>query len=109
MLALEFFMLREMLSPFGWHLFVTLTLLAEARHDGCSVFLQVLDSEQDQDLVEQEANPQDIEDLFDELENLSESDPEVDTISVLSTPKPKLRWVGEAMVLETDHPFESLG
>ena len=55
---------------------------------------EVLDSEQDQDPADQECNPQaDIEDLFDELENLSESDPEMDTISVLSTPKPKLRWV----------------
>ncbi len=52
---------------------------------------EVLDSEQDQDIAEREANQQDIEDLFDELENLSESDPELDTISVLSTPKPKLR------------------
>ncbi|KAK2170730.1 hypothetical protein LSH36_1g24001 [Paralvinella palmiformis] len=52
---------------------------------------EVLDSEQDQELVDPETNPQDIEDLFDELENLSESDPDIDTISVLSTPKPKLR------------------
>ena len=53
---------------------------------------EVLDSEQDQDPIDQEG-PQaaDIEDLFDELENLSESDPEMDTISVRSTPKPKLR------------------
>ena len=56
-----------------------------------AVSSQVLDSEQDQELVDQEANPQDIEDLFDELENLSDSDPDIDTISVLSTPKPKLR------------------
>ena len=34
---------------------------------------------------------QEIEDLFDELEDLSDSGPEMDTISVLSTPKPKLR------------------
>ena len=39
------------------------------------------------------ANQQEIEDLFDELEDLSDSGPDMDTISVLSTPKPKLRWV----------------
>lgn len=32
-----------------------------------------------------------IEDLFDELENYSDSGPEVDTISITSTPKPSLR------------------
>lgn len=37
------------------------------------------------------ANSGELEELFDELENLSDSDPDVDTISVLSTPKPKLR------------------
>ena len=52
-----------------------------------------MDSEQDQDVGDPDTNPQDIEDLFDELENLSESDQEMDTISVLSTPKPKLRCV----------------
>ena len=54
---------------------------------------EVLDSEQDPDESVQGGvhNQEDLEDLFDELENLSESDPEMDTISVLSTPKPKLR------------------
>lgn len=32
-----------------------------------------------------------IEELFDELEDLSDSGPEVDTMSVSSTPKPSLR------------------
>ena len=50
------------------------------------------DSEQDPDLaVHDVANQQEIEDLFDELEDLSDSGPDMDTISVLSTPKPKLR------------------
>ena len=39
----------------------------------------------------QSHNQEELEELFDELENLSDSDPELDTISVLSTPKPKLR------------------
>ena len=51
-----------------------------------------MDSEQDPDMVEQGGASADIEALFEELENLSDSDPEVDTISVLSTPKPKIRW-----------------
>lgn len=33
----------------------------------------------------------DIEDLIDELEDLSDSGPEMDTLSVTSTPKPSLR------------------
>lgn len=33
----------------------------------------------------------DIEDLFEELEDLSDSGPEVDTMSISSTPKPSLR------------------
>ncbi|CAC5390320.1 PACS2 [Mytilus coruscus] len=40
------------------------------------------------------ANPDasvDIDDLFDELEDLSDSGPELDTVSVMSTPKPRLR------------------
>ncbi len=52
----------------------------------------MLDSEQDQELGDQDSHPQEIEDLFDELEDLSDSGPEMDTISVLSTPKPKLRY-----------------
>lgn len=33
----------------------------------------------------------DIEDLFEELEDLSDSGPEMDTMSISSTPKPSLR------------------
>ncbi len=66
------------------------TLIAEQRMSCVDLFLQ--DSEQDPDLAVQDvANQQEIEDLFDELEDLSDSGPEMDTISVLSTPKPKLR------------------
>ncbi|XP_018904006.1 phosphofurin acidic cluster sorting protein 2 isoform X2 [Bemisia tabaci] len=36
-------------------------------------------------------DPADIEDLFEELEDLSDSGPEVDTMSITSTPKPSLR------------------
>lgn len=38
-----------------------------------------------------EMDPGDIEDLIDELEDLSDSGPEMDTLSVTSTPKPALR------------------
>lgn len=53
--------------------------------------LQVLDSEPDQELVDTDQNPQDIDDLFEELDNLSDSEPDLDTLSVISTPKPSLR------------------
>jgi len=36
-------------------------------------------------------DPTDIADLFDELEELSDSGPEMDTMSISSTPKPSLR------------------
>uniref|UniRef100_A0A1B6L4B2 Phosphofurin acidic cluster sorting protein 2 n=1 Tax=Graphocephala atropunctata TaxID=36148 RepID=A0A1B6L4B2_9HEMI len=36
-------------------------------------------------------DPADIEDLFEELEDMSDSGPEVDTMSISSTPKPSLR------------------
>ena len=36
-------------------------------------------------------DPADIEDLFDQLEDLSDSGPEVDTVSIGSTPKPSLK------------------
>jgi len=51
---------------------------------------QVLESAV-QDLGDHESNPHYVEDLFDDVENLSESDPDIDTISVHSTPKPRLR------------------
>ena len=55
------------------------------------IFLQVLDSEHDQDLADADANNQEFADLLDELEDLSDSGPETDNLSVLSTPKPILR------------------
>jgi hypothetical protein len=36
-------------------------------------------------------DPTDIADLFDELEEMSDSGPEMDTMSISSTPKPSLR------------------
>ncbi|XP_050438324.1 phosphofurin acidic cluster sorting protein 1 isoform X2 [Adelges cooleyi] len=36
-------------------------------------------------------DPADIEDLFEELEDMSDSGPDLDTLSILSTPKPSLR------------------
>ncbi|XP_023931582.1 phosphofurin acidic cluster sorting protein 2 isoform X4 [Lingula anatina] len=52
---------------------------------------EVLDSEQDPELGDQLHSQQEIEELFDELEDLSDSGPEMDNLSVLSTPKPSLR------------------
>ena len=40
-----------------------------------------------------DVDPEEIEDLINELEDLSDSGPDVDTISVGSTPKPSLRQV----------------
>ena len=57
----------------------------------CHVTVQVLDSEADHDLIYPDAAPADIDDLFDELDDLSDSGPELDTLSVMSTPKPRLR------------------
>lgn len=49
--------------------------------------LQVLEHDQDA-----ERHQQEIEDLlFDELEDLSDSGPEMDNMSISSTPKPSLR------------------
>ncbi|XP_013077656.1 phosphofurin acidic cluster sorting protein 1-like isoform X5 [Biomphalaria glabrata] len=49
--------------------------------------LTTLDSEADHDQI---PNTQELDDLFDELED-SDSGPELDTMSVMSTPKPKLK------------------
>ena len=51
--------------------------------------LQVLESVQE--LGGQEANSCYVEELLEDVETLSESDLDMDTISVRSTPKPKLR------------------
>merc|ERR1712223_929886 len=53
-----------------------------------------LDHEQanlDQKLSEGTVDPADIEDLFDQLEDYSDSGPDADTISIGSTPKPSLK------------------
>lgn len=51
---------------------------------------EALDSEADHELVDPDHNQHDIEDLLD-FEDLSDSGPELDTLSVISTPKPQLR------------------
>ncbi|XP_052272960.1 phosphofurin acidic cluster sorting protein 1-like isoform X2 [Dreissena polymorpha] len=51
---------------------------------------EVLDAEAD-NVLGDGGNPGDIEDLIEQLEDLSDSDPDLDTMSVMSTPKPRLR------------------
>ncbi|GLH16283.1 Phosphofurin acidic cluster sorting protein 2 [Gryllus bimaculatus] len=56
--------------------------------------LQGLDNDQEeigQKLSGGDMDPTEIEDLFEELEDLSDSGPELDTMSISSTPKPSLR------------------
>ncbi|KAJ4430626.1 hypothetical protein ANN_19215 [Periplaneta americana] len=56
--------------------------------------LQGLDNDQEaigQKLSGGDVDPTEIEDLFEELEDLSDSGPELDTMSISSTPKPSLR------------------
>lgn len=56
------------------------------------IIFKGLESEGDHDLAD--VNPDttvDIDDLFGELEDLSDSGPELDTVSVMSTPKPRLK------------------
>jgi hypothetical protein len=49
-------------------------------------------------------DPEEIEDLINELEDLSDSGPDVDTISVGSTPKPSLRYrTSTVSVLDPRH------
>ncbi|OWF46415.1 phosphofurin acidic cluster sorting protein 2-like isoform X4 [Mizuhopecten yessoensis] len=71
--------------------FIALLKKFKASEDG-------LDSEADHELCDPDTNPDpadadDIADLIDELEDLSDSgaEPELDTVSVVSTPKPRLR------------------
>ena len=45
-----------------------------------------------QELGDRDANAQYVEELLDDVEALSDSDVDMDTISVRSTPKPKLRY-----------------
>ena len=47
--------------------------------------------EHDRESCEERPGSREIDYLIDELENYSDSDADADTISVLSTPKPKLR------------------
>lgn len=64
---------------------------------------EVLDSEADHELGDG-GNPADIDDLIEELEDLSDSEPELDTMSVMSTPKPRLRpfFTGRGSTNEID-------
>ena len=61
------------------------------------------DSEADHD---PDNNPPDIDEMLDELEDLSDSGPEIDTISVMSTPKPRLRpfFTGRSTTPEVEIP-----
>jgi hypothetical protein len=52
----------------------------------------VLDVGADHEMLGDGENPADIDDLIEELEELSDSEPELDTMSVMSTPKPRLRY-----------------
>ena len=56
------------------------------------VLLQVLESAV-QDLGDQDSTTRYPDDMFEDVENLSDSDLDIDTISIHSTPKPKLRLV----------------
>ncbi|KAK7105060.1 phosphofurin acidic cluster sorting protein 1-like [Littorina saxatilis] len=62
-----------------------------------------LDSEADHD---PDNNPPDIDEMLDELDDLSDSGPEIDTISVMSTPKPRLRpfFTGRSTTPEVEIP-----
>ncbi|KAK7463324.1 hypothetical protein BaRGS_00038125, partial [Batillaria attramentaria] len=68
-----------------------------------------LDSEADHDLNDPDNAPPDIDEMLDELEDLSDSGPEIDTISVMSTPKPRLRpfFTGRSTTPEMEIPYRS--
>jgi len=57
------------------------------------VSVEVLESVQE--LGDRDANADYVEELFNDVEALSDSDVDMDTISVRSTPKPKLRYVSK--------------
>jgi len=58
--------------------------------------MKVLESVQE--LGDRDATAADyVDELFDDVEALSDSDVDMDTISVRSTPKPKLRYCGELL------------
>ena len=48
-------------------------------------------------MIDPDNNPPDIDEMLDELDDLSDSGPEIDTISVMSTPKPRLRYATRAI------------
>ncbi|XP_067680503.1 phosphofurin acidic cluster sorting protein 2-like isoform X3 [Haliotis asinina] len=64
----------------------------------------VLDSEADHDLNDPDNTPGDIDDLLDQWDDMSDSGPELDTMSVMSTPKPRLRpfFTGRGSTHESD-------
>ncbi|XP_053407928.1 phosphofurin acidic cluster sorting protein 2-like isoform X2 [Mercenaria mercenaria] len=78
---------------------------------------EVLDAGADHEILGDGENPADIDDLIEELEDLSDSEPELDTMSVMSTPKPRLRpfFTGQGSTNEidrqslTDIPSRNLG
>ncbi|XP_060570986.1 phosphofurin acidic cluster sorting protein 2-like isoform X2 [Ruditapes philippinarum] len=78
---------------------------------------EVLDVGADHEMLGDGENPADIDDLIEELEELSDSEPELDTMSVMSTPKPRLRpfFTGQGSTNEidrqslTDLPSRNLG
>ncbi|XP_053407939.1 phosphofurin acidic cluster sorting protein 2-like isoform X4 [Mercenaria mercenaria] len=65
---------------------------------------EVLDAGADHEILGDGENPADIDDLIEELEDLSDSEPELDTMSVMSTPKPRLRpfFTGQGSTNEID-------
>ncbi|XP_046336384.2 phosphofurin acidic cluster sorting protein 2-like isoform X1 [Haliotis rufescens] len=64
----------------------------------------VLDSEADHDLNDPDNTPGDIDDLLEQWDDMSDSGPEMDTMSVMSTPKPRLRpfFTGRGSTHESD-------
>ena len=67
---------------------------------GCEVrcvVVEVLESVQE--LGDREANAHYVEELLDDVEALSDSDVDMDTISVRSTPKPKLRYESKVVIV----------
>ena len=70
----------------------------DVHSDICSLHQVLeLDSEADHDMIDPDNNPPDIDEMLDEFEDLSDSGPEIDTISVMSTPKPRLRYAVKAV------------
>jgi len=66
--------------------------------------MKVLESVQE--LGDRDANAHYVEELLDDVEALSDSDVDMDTISVRSTPKPKLRYNCAVRSLAVQVAFE---